>query len=126
ECGSCSLWWKEAAASVNVALLLLGLHLPQVQLRHVRDRRTRKQSLPLVEHLPSDAANVLVMPHAGQLVSDFYDGLFLGSHFDSFSHGAAGHLDVRKICVFFKHRVQILLRQRDSRFRESRTLLFCV
>ena len=71
--------------------------------------------------------NAMVVTHTGNLVSDFYDnGLFVGAYFNLFPHGLGGHLDVRRRSISFKEWAQILLRQRDARFRKDRTFLFCV
>ncbi|CAN0352673.1 unnamed protein product, partial [Pylaiella littoralis] len=74
--------------------------------------------------LPS---NAMVITHTGQMVSDFYDnGVFVGAFFDLFPHGVGGHLDERRRKISFQEWCQILLRQRDPRFRKHKSFLFCV
>lgn len=70
--------------------------------------------------------NALVVPHTGIMVSDFYDHrLFPGAYPDLFPHAVGGHLDKRKRDVSFEEWCQFNLRQRDPRFRRSKSYLFC-
>ncbi|CAN0515120.1 unnamed protein product, partial [Laminaria digitata] len=70
---------------------------------------------------------MLVLPHTGRLVEDFNEpGVFIASYLDVFPHGLGGHLDNRARALTFTRWARILLRRRDSRFRKSRTFVFCL
>lgn len=70
---------------------------------------------------------MLVVPHTGRLVEDFNEpGVMIAAYFDLFPHGVGGHLDRRPRKIPFERWARILLRRRDSRFRKSRTFVFCM
>eukprot|EP00903_Cladosiphon_okamuranus_P018114 g16669.t1 len=59
--------------------------------------------------------------------TDFFDWrLFAEAYPNLFPHAVGGHMDDRRREVSFNEWAQICLRQRDARFRESKTFLFCV
>ena len=71
--------------------------------------------------------NALVFTHTGNMVSDFYDHrLFAGAYPNLFPHARGGHMDDRKRKVDIEEWGRICMLQRDPRFRESKTFLFCV
>lgn len=90
-------------------------------------RQTNAEANAAAGRAPTDITNVLVVPHTGNMVSDFYDdGLAVGAYFDLFPHGVGGHLDQRQKHVGFNEWARILMRQRDPCCGKSKTFLFCV
>lgn len=76
---------------------------------------------------PEPTKNMLVVPHTGRLVEDFNEpGVMIAAYFDLFPHGVGGHLDNRPRKISFERWARILVRRRDSRFRKSRTFVFCM
>ncbi|CAN0265693.1 unnamed protein product, partial [Scytosiphon promiscuus] len=70
---------------------------------------------------------MLVVPHTGQMVEDFNEpGTMIAAYFHLFPHGVGGHLDNRPRKLTFNRWARILLRRRDTRFRKSRTFVFCL
>lgn len=88
--------------------------------------RLQKLPLPLAEPLRLDYQCPCHYPHRKHCLRLHDAGLFVGAFFDLFSQGMGGHLDERTTAVTFKEWAQILLRQRDPRFRKHRKFLFCV
>ena len=76
---------------------------------------------------PEPTKNLLVIPHTGRLVEDFNEpGTMIAAYFHLFPHAVGGPLDARIRTLTFTRWARILLRRRDSRFRKSRTFVFCL
>ncbi|CAN0208553.1 unnamed protein product, partial [Scytosiphon promiscuus] len=76
---------------------------------------------------PQPTSKMLVIPHTGRMVEDFYEpGTMIAAYFHLFPHAVGGPLDTRRRALTFTRWARILLRRRDPRFRKSRTFTFCL
>lgn len=76
---------------------------------------------------PQPTKNMLVIPHTGKMVEDFHEpGTMIAAYFHLFPHAVGGPLDKRVRALTFTRWAKIILRRRDSRFRKSRTFIFCL
>ena len=76
---------------------------------------------------PQPTKKMLVIPHTGRMVEDFYEpGTMIAAYFHLFPHAVGGPLDTRQRSLTFTKWARILLRRRDPRFRKSRTFVFCL
>lgn len=76
---------------------------------------------------PQPTNKMLVIPHTGRMVEDFYEpGTMIAAYFHLFPHAVGGPLDARNRSLTFTRWARVLLRRRDSRFRKSRTFVFCL
>lgn len=77
---------------------------------------------------PQPTNNKLVISHTGRMEEDFHEpGTMIGACFHLFPHGVGGPMDTtRQRRLTFTRWARILMRRRDTRFRKSRTFVFCL
>ncbi|CAM9468947.1 unnamed protein product, partial [Sphacelaria rigidula] len=70
---------------------------------------------------------MLVIPHKGKMAEDFHEpGTMVPAYFHLFPHTVGGPLDTRQLSLTFTRWARTLLRRRDSRFRKSRSFMYCL